>query len=154
MGMRQHLLAVDQLDRKLQGLRELSPDQKQPPRNGWIASIRKALGMSGGYLADRIGVTQSAEAQFEKGERDKTISLETLRKVAEALDAELVYAIVPRQPIRETLEKRANEVARERILPIAHSMGLESQETSASRLDSEVNELARQLVNEPRKLWR
>ncbi len=48
--------------------------------------------------------------------------MQTLEKVATALDADLVYAIVPRRPLKEVIEERAAEVARERILPIAHSM--------------------------------
>jgi len=154
MSKQTHMLQVAQLDRKLSFFQDLPVSQKTPPGSGWIGAIRKALGMSGEVLAARMGVSQPAEAQFEKGERDKSISLQTLQKVADALDADLVYAIVPRRPIKRILEERAMEKARERVLPLAHSMNLESQGTSDSRLEEEVKELAQQLVNRPRELWR
>lgn len=154
MTTMQRSLAVDQLDRKLRYFQDLPPELKVPPRSGWISSVRKALGMSGAVLAERLHVSQPAAAQFEKGERDRSLSLDTLHKIADALDAELVYAIVPRRSIREMLESKALQVAQERVLPLAHSMGLESQSTADSRLQEDVEYLAEQLINRPKDLWR
>ena len=147
-------LQLKQLDRKLRSFREMPVESKSPPRKGWISAIRRALGMSGTILAARMQVSQSAETQFEKGEQDKSISLATLQKIAEALDAELVYAIVPRKPIEEILKERAVETAWQRIQPLAHSMNLENQGTSDERLKHEVEELAQELMKRPKELWR
>ena len=154
MSRQTQLLLIDQIDRKLKFFRELPLEHRAPPRAGWIRTIRKALGMSGEVLAARLGVSQSAEVQFEKGERDKSISLQTLKKIANAFDADLVYAIVPRQPIRQILEEKAMEMANERVHPLAHSMNLESQGTDTARIESEAKELARKLIERPKDLWR
>jgi predicted DNA-binding mobile mystery protein A len=148
------MLQVEQVDRKLNFFRKLPDEQKAPPRVGWIRTIRKAMGMSGEVLAARLGVSQSAEVQFEKGERDQSISLQTLKKIANALEADFVYAIVPRRPIRKILEERAMEKAQERIRPLVHSMHLESQGTNSTSVEIEVKELARQLLERPKELWR
>jgi predicted DNA-binding mobile mystery protein A len=154
MNMRTRKLQLSQLDERLNQFRKLASERSSPPRGGWIAAIRKALGMSGSVLAQRMGVSQSAEAQYEKSEKERSITLQTLEKVANALDAELIYAIVPRRSLQEILEKKALQTARERILPLAHSMQLESQATSSERLDREVDELQKQLLERPRELWR
>lgn len=145
---------MKQLDRRLHAIRRIPIEQLQPPRGGWIVAIRKALGMSGSYLAEQIGVTQSAQAQFERNEQERSISLQTLEKIAAALDADLVYALVPRKPLHKTLEERALEKARERVDPLAHSMGLESQATSPDHLESDVVQVQQELLKRPRELWR
>src|SRR5215212_1792829 len=70
------------------------------PRLGWIREIRSALGMSAAQLAHRLGVGQSTVAKLEKSEAEATISLQSLRKVAEAMDCTLVYAFVPRNTLQ------------------------------------------------------
>jgi predicted DNA-binding mobile mystery protein A len=98
-----------------------------------------------------LGVSQSAQAQYEKREKYGSITLQTLEKVAHAMDAELVYAIVPRRPIKETLEEKAEEIARKRILPLAHSMSLEDQ---SADIHEEIEDLKQELLRRPRDLWR
>ena len=154
MNARTQQLQLTQLDKRLDIHRLLPREKALPPREGWIAAIRKALGMSGSVLAQRMGISQSAQAQYEKSERERSISLQTLEKVAHALDAELVYAIVPRLTLRATLEEKALEQAKERVLPLAHSMGLESQATSSESLQSEVEQIQKQLLENPKQLWR
>jgi len=101
-----------------------------------------------------MGISQSAEAQFEKSEKESSITLQTLEKVAAALNADLVYAIVPRKSLQKTLEDRALVKARERVLPLTTSMQLESQATSDEYLTREVNDLQKQLLENPKELWR
>jgi len=146
-----HMLQVKQLDQNLEKWRQLGVSSASVPKKGWIAAIRRSLGLSGSALASRLGVSQSAQAQYEKHEKDGSITLQTLEKVAHAMDAELLYAIVPRRPIKHTLEAKAEEIARERILPLAHSMSLENQATD---IHEEVEDLKRELLERPRDLWR
>jgi predicted DNA-binding mobile mystery protein A len=154
MNARVQKLLTTQLDDRLQVIRQIPKENLQVPRGGWIAAIRKALGMSGKFLAMRMGVSQSAQAQYEKSEKERSISLQTLAKIADALDADLVYVIVPRKPLWDILEERALEMAKERVLPLAHSMGLESQATSLDHLESDVKEIKNRLLEHPRELWR
>lgn len=147
-------LQLVQLDKRLQFFRDLPREKRSPPRDGWISAIRKSLGISGSVLAHRMGISQSAEAQFEKSEKESSITLQTLEKVAAALNADLVYAIVPRKSLQKTLEDRALVKARERVLPLTTSMQLESQATSDEYLTREVNDLQKQLLENPKELWR
>jgi len=147
-------LQLIQLDKRLQLFRDLPNEKRLPPRGGWISAIRKSLGISGSVLAQRMGISQSAEAQFEKSEKERNITLQTLEKVAAALNADLVYAIVPRKSLQETLEDRALAKAKERVLPLTNSMRLESQATSNEYLTREVKELQKQLLEKPKELWR
>jgi hypothetical protein len=44
-------------------------------------------------------LAQQSVNQLEKNERAGVITLASLRRAAEALDAELFYAIIPRKPL-------------------------------------------------------
>ena len=60
-----------------------------------VAERRTAMGMSQRELADLCGTTQSAIARLERGGRPPRI--DTLLRIAEALDCELVVELVPRE---------------------------------------------------------
>jgi inner membrane protein involved in colicin E2 resistance len=47
--------------------------------------------------------------------------------LAQALDCELQYALVPRTSLAQQIQDRAHSVAKEQLQPIAHSMALEDQ---------------------------
>jgi predicted DNA-binding mobile mystery protein A len=149
------LLAIDQLDRRLSGLREAAQEiRRQTPRNGWVKAIRSALGMTDRSFATRLGVLHSSLQELESREQSGSVTLEALRRAAKALDADLVYAIVPRKPLRETIAERARALAMERLKPIAQSMALEEQSLSAEQFERRVTELAAELEKKPRELWR
>jgi len=59
-----------------------------------VAERRVAKGFSQRELAERVGTTQSAIARLERGGRPPRI--DTLLKIAEALDCELLVELVPR----------------------------------------------------------
>jgi predicted DNA-binding mobile mystery protein A len=99
-------------------------------------------------------LAQQSVVQLEKNERAGAITLASLRRAAEALDAEFFYAIIPRRPLREMISERAQQVARERVAPVAHSMQLEAQGLNHDELQERVMELARELERRPRDLWR
>lgn len=149
------LLAVDQLDERLTRLREAAEEiRRQAPRAGWVKTIRTALGMSVRSFAKRLGNAHASLQELERNERRGSVTLESLRRAAEALDADLVYAIVPRKPLRVVISERAHALALERLKPIAQSMALEDQSLSAKQLQRQVDELARDLESKPAVLWR
>jgi hypothetical protein len=70
------------------------------------------------------------------------------------MGCELSYALVPKRPLRETVEERADQVAREQVSRVRHSMALEDQLTSREHLEREVTELRRRLLEGKRsRLW-
>lgn len=124
------------------------------PNEGWIRTVRKALGMSGSQLAFRIGVSKSRLSQMERMEIEDRITLKQLRRVAEALDCDLEYALVPRKPVVEMVSERAREKARQLVNKVDVQMSLEAQQLSDVQLREQVEREASRLMNEmPRDLW-
>ena len=97
------------------------------PRAGWVRAIRESLGMSAAAFARRLGMTPAGVRKLESAEASDSITLASLRKLAQTLDCELQYALVPRTSLVQQVKDRAETVARERLRPIAHSMALEDQ---------------------------
>lgn len=144
-------LALQQLDDALQQWRALP---RSRPGRGWLRAIRQALGMTTRQLATCVGVTQTAVVDVERTEARGDISLATLQRYADALGCELRYALVPKRPLRETVEARADHLAREQVARVRHSMALENQLTSQKHLEREVEELRRKLLEGKRsRLW-
>jgi predicted DNA-binding mobile mystery protein A len=124
--------------------------QSQPVR-GWIKAIREALGMTAEQLAKRLGVKQPSVVALEQSEAKGTIELATLRRVAEALDCKLVYALVPNKPLEQTVRERARLFARRRREPIEHSMALEDQKVQRRETEALIDEVLRE--TNPRRFW-
>ena len=137
-------LRLKQLDRSLE---QYQAARKVPrPSKGWIRAIRQALGVSSGELARRLGTSRQLPLQLEKGEAEDRITLKSLRAVANALDCDLVYALVPRAAsMEELIENRARTEARQRVLGVEHSMALENQAVGNldEAVEAEVRRVAR-----------
>ena len=123
------------------------------PSDGWIRSVRKAIGMSIRQLAERIGVTQQAISKLEEHELDDSVTLKTLRRAAEAMDCKLVYAIIPNQGnLEDIVRKQAYNKAKSIVEPVNHTMLLEAQEVGD--LHTKITEITDELVNKLNsKLW-
>jgi DNA-binding XRE family transcriptional regulator len=61
-----------------------------------VSERRAERGLSQRELAELVGTTQSAIARLERGGRPPRI--DTLLKIAEALDCDLTVELVPRSP--------------------------------------------------------
>ncbi|MGA2148167.1 MAG: mobile mystery protein A [Bryobacteraceae bacterium] len=137
------------LDERLKEMGPLSPFA--PPVRGWIKAIREALGMSSAQLAKRLGVKQPSVVNMEQSEARGSIELATLRRVAEALDCTLVYALVPNKPLETVVRERARGVVRKRLAAVAHSMQLEDQTVGARETEAQIDEMVRNIT--PSRLW-
>jgi predicted DNA-binding mobile mystery protein A len=136
-------LRLKQLDRALEPYR--AAGEVPRPSKGWIRTIRQALGISSGELARRLGTSRQLPLQLEKGEAEDRVSLKSLRAAANALDCDLVYALVPRAgSMQELIENRARAEAKNRVLGVEHSMALENQ--AVGRIDEAVEAETRRLV--------
>ena len=83
-----------------------------------------------------------------------SITLQTLGRVADALDAELIVALVPRKSVAATLRARAESIARDEMRAVVHTMRLEDQEVASEVTREEYEKLVSSLLTNPRKLWR
>jgi predicted DNA-binding mobile mystery protein A len=64
---------------------------------GWLRALRQMLEIPVDEFAERLGVSRREIFRLEKSEEEARIQLGTLRRAAEALDCELIYALTPRQ---------------------------------------------------------
>jgi predicted DNA-binding mobile mystery protein A len=140
------------LDRRLPDLRDLAC-KATPPRGGWVRAIREALGMSAADLGQRMGVAETSVLSLEHNEVTRRVRLDTLERAADALNCELVYALVPRRPLEQMVDERARSVAGELLGSVGHSMALEGQQVSPSVTQDQLLEQALRLRDEP-GLWR
>jgi len=124
------------------------------PASGWLHVIRSALGITTRQLAAQLGMGQSSLVALEKSEAEDRITLQSLRKVADALDCDLHYALIPRTPLIQRIENRAEQVANERLSRVLHSMRLEDQAPTNQVDERELGQLKRKLIDGNwRRLW-
>ena len=110
--------------------------------------------MSGRHLASRLGVSKMRVADMERAEVTGATSLKTLRRAAEAMDCVLVYALVPKTSLKETLQKQTRQKARQDTARAAHTMALEDQALSRDETDKATEIAAASLLAKmPRTLW-
>ena len=124
------------------------------PSGGWIRAIRNALGMTNRQLAKRVGRDPNTVSDLQAREAAQTIQLNSLRELAEAMDCDLVYAIIPRKPLNTILEERARAAARQALRRTGHSMELEQQGLGVREQERALErEVERLLAGSRRKLW-
>ncbi len=103
------------LDETLLGFRAARQAVKDEPQGGWLRAVRKATGIPVNVLAKRLGVRREEVNRLEKVEQESRIVLANLKRAAEALGCELVYALVPREGSLADLaavEREARDAAR------------------------------------------
>ena len=122
---------------------------------GWLRTVRRAVGITVAEVARRMGVVGSEVYRAEYAEERGVIELQTLRRAAEALGCDLVYGLAPRE---ETLAAIAadTEEARDRKRAEARERKLQKareRRREAARKRWDAQEQAR-LEEEWREYWR
>jgi len=145
-----NVLKKNQVKARLSSLRE--NDLIPRPQVGWIRFIREALGMSSKALAHRLGVTPATMSETEKAELDESLTLKRLRRVADGMNCELVYYLLPREDVSVMVKKRAEHVAREKVMQMQLNMEYEDQAVREEFLRELVEAEVRRLMNS-KKLW-
>lgn len=124
------------------------------PKNGWIKTIRQALSMPLAFVANKLNISEQSVNQLENNEAFETISLKSLRRLAEAIDCELHYAIIPRErSLQKIIKNRAEFKARLIIKEVNKTMELEDQKIENS--ENSVKLLTKDFTeNLNKNLWR
>ena len=150
--MNKKKLIRQQLDVSLQRLSPLL-DVIAPPK-GWIRAIRDALGMTAKQLANRLGVAQQAVARIEKEELAGSVTIKTMRRIADCLDCVFVYGFVSRTNLEETVARQAKKVAAQRLAQASQTMSLENQALSRRENEQALSDLVDELIRTlPSNLW-
>lgn len=140
------------LDEKLLAYAPLKQNPK--PKAGWVRALREALGMTTSQLAARMGIQQSGVTLLEQREIAKTLTLETLQRAAQALNCELVYALVPKESLEKIVDIQAKKSATEILKRTLHTMNLEQQQSGDAETALHLEELTNDLKNKmDRRLW-
>ena len=152
MSARFDELRVRQLDEALAPFQDLR--NRPVPRGGWLRTIRQALGMTARQLAARSGKAQTTVLSTERNEASGTVQLDTLQNLADALDCDLVYALVPRTSLRERLERQACAIASQTVARVSVSMELEAQGVPEEERARQIDELAEEILRaRKRDFW-
>ena len=127
----------------------------QHPPEGWIATVRKALGISAAQLGRMVGRTRANISAAERSEQNDRITLQTMHTLAEAMGCKFVYAIVPAQgSIEDVLKMRAREKARRIVSRASTHMALEKQSLTSGQIEDQIERLALELLrNPPSDFW-
>lgn len=130
-------------------------EQRTQPREGWIATARKALGMSAAQLGRRLGVTRARVSQAEHAEVLGGVTLKTMQTMAEAMGCRFVYAIVPADGrVDDLIAAQARKKAQAIVDRANVHMGLENQSLSEAQNAAERRRIEDQLVRSiPSDFW-
>jgi len=138
------------LDKRFAGMRPI--ERYSVPPKGWIRAIRDALGMTSTQLAARLDMSTQGVSKVESSEANDTIRLNTLHKVAEALDCTLVYALVPNAPLEEKVHGQARKIALRELKRVSHTMALEDQGETNREQESRIEDYIRDNLRD-KDLW-
>ena len=145
----QRAMARRRLDQRLAAIGAVD---HAAPRHGWIRAIRDALGMPARVMADRLNVTEGAVFAMERSEAAGTVQLDTLRRAAEALDCELLYALVPRSSLDSTVRIAGLKALSLHDNLVGRTMLLEDQAVDPDEHRAQINAMVDQIVD-TRDLW-
>jgi predicted DNA-binding mobile mystery protein A len=111
--------------------------------------------MSSAQLAERMHISRQSLEALEAREVAGTATVDALRRAADALDCDFVYALVPRQgSIEAMVTAQARRHAERLVGRAGHTMALEAQTVAESETEEQIAVVTRRLLAEwPRSLW-
>ena len=93
MVEKERRLARKKLDAEMKPFR--SAARQANPTNALLRAIRQALAIPVKEIAEKLEVGRSTVNGLEASERDQTISMQSLGRMAEAMGCKVVYGVVP-----------------------------------------------------------
>ena len=146
-------LLIDQLDKKLHPFQKA--EKVLIPDKGWIHTIRTTLNMTMMQLGVKLNITRQGVKRIEESEAKGTISINSLKEVAEAMDCKFVYGFVPKNgTIDDLVSTKSEKLARKIVLRTHQNMKLENQDISDEKIKESIIDLAYEIKREMRRsLW-
>ncbi len=149
----EQIVAKQYRDKVNEAVKQLRGFSAHPPE-GWLRTVRTALGMSGTQLAKRLGVTKARVSKAEHDEPSGSITLKSMQAMAEAMGCRFVYAVIPEKEIEEMIKQQALKKARAQVRAASTHMALEAQSLNDEQLTFEVQRIAKEIVEKmPSDLW-
>lgn len=141
--------AFAQINRRIEGLRTVK--EKATVREGWIKFMRTALGLTLSELEKLASLAAGSVAQAERREVEGQVSLSTLKKMAEAMECDFVYAFVPKKDMKTLIHDKAFEKARKALGIADLHMKLENQKVEGDE-NERIERLAKKFI-EKGDIW-
>ena len=101
--------------------------------------------MTQSILAKAASLDQTTVHQIEKRESAGKVTIQTMRKIAAAMDCEFVYAIIPKQDLTEFLKKKALAKAARIVREADVHMALEDQRVTED-IEERIERVAEDLL--------
>ena len=120
------------------------------PECGWIQKLRELYGMNQSQFSIKLQISKNGVSKIEKSEREGNIQLKTLEKMAEELNSELVYFLVPKEPIENFINKKSDEMA-EYFWPVFETL---KEAEVGDFADSTPQEISEHLKNDRKNFWK
>lgn len=153
MEQKNRKLILGQVNSKVNAVSQLG--NISPPGQGWINGIRTALNMTMEQLGEKLNMTAQSISEAEQRERDGTITLKSLTRIANALEMKLSYAIIPEKgDLIAKVERAALEKATQIVKRTSQTMALEDQASNEKIVQQMIKDKKEQLINEmPKLIW-
>lgn len=125
------------------------------PPEGWLRTVRSALGMSGAEVAKKLSVTRARVIKAEHAELTGAVTLKSMQAMAEAMGCRFVYAVIPPSGrIEDVITAQARKKAMALVGTTSTHMALENQKLPDDKTAQEVERLTRELVyDQPSDFW-
>ena len=106
-------------------------------------------------MGDRLRISPQSVKEIEERETNGTITLNSLRDAANAIDMKLVYGFVSKhESLEQMIEKRAKELATEIVMRTHATMTLENQQNSKEHIEKAIAQKTAEIKFEmPKYLW-
>ena len=118
----------------------------------WVRYIRDGLGMTLEQLSRRTELSTSTLGQLEKNESMGKVTLGSLKKIGEAMNCQLIYALVPNENLEAMRDRQALKKAQQLLEESNLQMEYEDQAVNQKKLKEQLLELKEQLKSS-RTLW-
>jgi predicted DNA-binding mobile mystery protein A len=152
MRIKNTKLIRQQLDKNLSLLAPLL--KLSMPQKGWVCAIKNAIGMSSEQLANILGIKRQNINRIELNERAGKVTIETMRKVSEAMNCTFVYSIVPNISLEQIVKNQATKVSKRYMSQSNQTMSLEAQGLSIDSQNEALQDLIAETLREmPKTLW-
>ena len=124
-----HIMSTNSKLIGIKSLQSVTKDITPVPRpaHGWLRAVREALGLSRARIAQKLRVSVPTIQNYEKREKADTITLASMRRMAAAMDCELVVTLVPRNGSSFVALAAEHDPATKHLRATEHSMALENQ---------------------------
>lgn len=139
MGIKNRKTFIQTLDYKLNQLRTLLKNIEQ--KNSWLKIFREAYNLNYSHVANIMGVSSKTVKNLEVSEQYESISIKSLRKIANAFDSDLYYFIIPRKPIEDNLHRIALENTNDHLPILLKIACIEPNTDSAEKAKQQVLEV-------------